>query len=138
MIRKLSPKLAGHILIFISSALIVFHIVNILGLTPMNITWLGHVDTDRTKQIMGLFSIFINSAVILCAVVKCNYVRRTSFKLIVERILPFVYWWLVGNTVANLFSKTMFEVIVFTPVLVVLTICVYIIKSKPETQTEAV
>ena len=134
MINKLRPELAGKILIGISSALIVFHVLNLMGLIPLNITWLGHINSDPTMLIMGLLSIFINGVVFLCAMVKCNYVTSIFLRSCVERILPFVFWWLVGNTVANLFSVSIFEAIVFTPILVVLTICIYVIKNQDVSQ----
>ena len=132
MVIKIEPRLAGNILIGVCSALIIFHVVNMLGLIPLNITWLGRVNADRAKLVMGSLSILINCVIILCALVKCNYVNNAFLTTSIERVLPFVFWWLVGNTVANLFSKTTFEVVVFTPILIILSYCFYIIKNKAD------
>lgn len=130
MINSIESGLAGKILIGLSSGLIGFHIINMLGLIPVNVTWLGRVDADRTMLFMGLLSIFLNLIVIMCALVKCNYVSVPLLTSIIVTILPFVFWWLVGNTIANLFSKSIFEVVIFTPILVILTFCFYIMKTK--------
>ncbi len=130
MINSIESGLAGKILIGLSSGLIGFHIINMLGLIPVNVTWLGRVDADRTMLFMRLLSIFLNLIVIMCALVKCNYVSVPLLTSIIVTILPFVFWWLVGNTIANLFSKSIFEVVIFTPILVILTFCFYIMKTK--------
>ena len=132
MIYNLRPEFACKLLLVMSSALIVFHVFNILGLIPFNIIWLGF-GSGQKALFLGLLSILLNGIIFLCAVVKCNYVDMKCLKPIVESILPFVFWWLVGNTVANLFSKSMIEVIVFTPVLLVLTVCVFMIKDSTDT-----
>jgi len=126
---KLDSKLAGKILIAVSSFLILFHVANLLGYIPRNITWLGQIDSKRTILIMAFVSIALNLIIIFCAVIKCNYWNSDFFNPVVEKILPFVFWWLVGNTIANLFSRSGFEVVVFTPVLVVLTFCMYKIRT---------
>jgi len=132
MLDKLDVALAGKILIVIPSCLVVFHIVNLLGFIPLNITWLGQIDSNRTMVIMGLVSICLNLVLILCALVTCHYWNSPFLSPIVEKILPWVFYWLVGNTIANLFSKSTFEVVVFTPILLILTVCMYKIKNHTQ------
>jgi len=131
MIEKIGFKLAGLILIGLCSALLVFHISNFFGLVPLNITWLGRIESNSTMQIMTMISLILNAIIILCATVKCQFIKSPTLLPMVNRMLPFVFWWLIGNTIANLFSKSNFEVLVFTPILLVLTICVYRINIKP-------
>ena len=132
---KLSFKLAGKILIVLSSILIIFHFCVILGLIPQNIVWTGRITTERTKLILGFVSIFLNLIILFCAVVRMGYIDHKNLKVIVKKMLPFVFWWLVGNTIANLFSKSLFEVLVFTPILVILTVCFYQIKQNEPVST---
>lgn len=124
---KLSFKLAGVILILLPSILIIFHVCVILGVLPDNIVWTGRITTDRTKLILGFVSIILNSIILICTLSETGYIQNIKLKKIVKKMLPFVFWWLVGNTIANLFSKSSFEVIVFTPILVILTVSFYII-----------
>lgn len=135
MLDKLDLELAGKVLIFVSSCLVVFHVANLFGYIPHNITWLGQIDSNRTMLIMGLVSMALNLLVILCAVVKCKFWNSATLYSFVEKILPIVFWWLVGNTIANLFAKTKFEVVVFTPILVVLTVCMYKLKTHTQVNT---
>lgn len=137
MFDKIGQNLAAKILIGISAALIVFHTANLFGLIPMNITWLGKIEADRTMLIMGAVSILLNAAFVLCAAVELKWVRSPLLASVVEKILPFLFWWLVGNTIANLFSETVFEVVVFTPVLVVLTVCIYRLKNQTRAPANA-
>ena len=135
---RLDPVLAGRLLIVICSLLIVFHAANFLGIVPVNITWLGKLDSNESIKIMSLVSIAINLAIVFCAAIKCKYIKNTFLDSIVEKSLPFVFWWLVGNSIANLFAKSKFEVVVFTPILVILTVCVYVLKSTGNTESKAV
>jgi len=128
-VMKLNPALAGKILISICSILVAFHASNYLGKIPVNVTWLGRIDSNSTVKIMSLLSIVLNTIIIVCAAVKLNYIDSARIKSIVEKALPIVFWWLVGNSIANLFAKSTFEVVVFTPVLIVLTACVFVIKN---------
>jgi len=130
MLNKLDAGLAGKILLGISSLLIVFHIVNMLGVIPQNITWMGQFSSKRTLLIMGLVSIALNIAIIFCALVNNKYITDPKLQSFGEKLIPFVFYWLVGNTIANLFAKSTFEVVVFTPILLILTICMYVAKSR--------
>ena len=132
MINKLNYELAGSVLIFLPAILILFHIANMLGLIPVNIVWTGRIASESMMFVMGTVSILLNGAIMICAMVKLGFIRNDACQTIVEKLLPIVFWWLVGNTIANLFSKSPFEVIVFTPVLVVLTLCFYRIKGNRE------
>lgn len=128
MINKLKLKPAGLILIVLPSLLIIFHICILLKILPSDIVWLG-LTSESTTTILALVSILINLIIIFCSVVQLQYLKNKTALSIVEKILPVVFWWLVGNTIANLFSKSSFEIYVFTPILIILTICFYKIKS---------
>ncbi len=125
LIKVLSFDLALKTLIVLPCALILFHICNILGLVPVNIVWTGRITSDSKMQVMGMVSILLNAIILLCALAKARYIKNEYFQLLVEKMLPFVFWWLVGNSVVNLFSKSKIEAVVFTPILVILTICCY-------------
>lgn len=100
----------------------------------MNIVWTGRVTSGPSMVVMGLVSILLNAIIVFCALVKAKTISNTVYRPIVEKMLPFVFWWLVGNSVVNLFSKSYFEVMVFTPILVILTFCCYRINhEKAET-----
>lgn len=120
-----SCGLATKTLLIIPSALIVFHICNLFGLIPLNIVWMGSITSDKTMLLMGSVSILINAAMVFIALVKCRYISQRWALSITEKFLPIMFWWLVGNTVANVFSNSMFEVVVFTPILILLTLCCY-------------
>lgn len=128
MIQKLKLKHAGLVLIILPALLIVFHICIFLKLIPSNIVWLGQVSSESSSAIMAIVSIVINGILIFCSIVQLQYFKNKTAHAIVEKMLPFVFWYLVGNTVFNLFSKSSFEVYFFTPILIILTICFYRIK----------
>lgn len=128
MINKLSLRFAGTVLIAIPTLLIIFHICVFFGLVPQDIVWTGRITSESSILIMAFVSIFLNLVLIFCAVVQMGYLKNPKSILIVEKILPFVFYWLIGNTIANLFSKSSFELFVFTPILIILTVCFYRIK----------
>lgn len=128
-LMSLDPGIAGKILIGICSLLIAFHVANYLGKIPVNVSWLGRIDSDSTLKFMSFVSVILNVIIIICALVKCKYIYSEKMNSLIDKVLPFVFWWLVGNSIANLFSKSKFEVVVFTPLLLILTVCVYVLKN---------
>jgi len=129
LILRLDYEIAGKMLIAICSTLVIFHLANIFGMIPINITWLGQIDSDNKIKLMSVASVALNMIIIFCAAVKIEYVKSTYLILVVEKVLPFVFWWLIGNSIANLFSKSKFELVVFTPLLIVLTVCVFVLMN---------
>lgn len=132
MIDKLNYKLAAHILIIVPALLVIFHVFNLLGLVPENIVWTGRISSNKTMLFFGMVSIFLNIAYMWFGAVRSHYIQNTFSDNLAKRIYPFLFWWLVGNSIGNLFSKSNFEVIVFTPILVLLTVCFYRVRNNSD------
>lgn len=130
MDEKLSYALAAKILVVVPCLLIIFHLCNLLGFVPLNIVWTGRVSSSKAFFAMGILSIVLNIAYMWFGLVRGKTIDKPSFQTFANRLYPFLFWWLVGNSIANLFSKSRFEVFVFTPVLILLTICCYRVRSE--------
>ncbi len=84
--------------------------------------------------IMGSFSILLNLIILFSALVKGKYLKKEAHQVMAAKVLPFMFWWLVGNTLANLFSESRWEALIFTPILLILTLSIYRIwHDKSET-----
>lgn len=125
MIDKLSYSLAARILVVVPGMLVIFHICNLLGWIPGNIVWTGRLSSNDTMILMGIVSVALNVAYLWFGSVRCNYIETANSTAWANKLYPFLFWWLVGNSVANLFARSNIEVLVFTPILILLTICCY-------------
>lgn len=132
LIDKLSYKLAARILLVVPCLLVIFHIANLFGLVPVNIVWTGRISSSNTMMLMGMFSIALNVAYMWFGAVRSNYINNEFSERFSNKVYPFLFWWLVGNSVANLFSKSTFEIVVFTPILILLAICCYRVRNSRE------
>ena len=132
MIDKFDYNLAARILIIAPGILVIFHICNLFGLVPGNIVWTGRISSSKTMLLFGLVSIALNFTYMWFGAVRGNYIQNLFSDSLANKLYPFLFWWLVGNSVANVFSKSNFEVIAFTPILILLTICCYRVRNSSD------
>ena len=129
MIEKLNYRFAALALILVPGLLIVFHVANLLGFLPVNIIWTGRITSTNAMYAMGLVSIALNIAYMWFGAVRVGYIKNTTALAFSNKLYPFLFWWLVGNSFVNLFSKSYIEVYLFNPILLLLVICCYRVKA---------
>lgn len=94
---------------------ILFHILVLIQIIPYTIVWAGKIDSVEKMRAFELLSIAINIFLITTLLLKGNYINTTiSVKVLNGIIWLFVILFSL-NTIGNLFSKTNFELFVFTP-----------------------
>ena len=130
--HKISHTAAVTIMLILPTCLIVFHICNLFGLIPQNIVWTGRISSRTSLVVMGSLSIVLNLLLVFCALIGGEYITNQKYQNIGRVLIPFMFWWLVVNTIANLFSVSRLELIVFTPMLILLTISCYVIWRSNE------
>ena len=133
-IHALKIEHAAMVLLCVPLVLIVFHIANILGLVPQKIVWTGRVTSAGAALLLGIVSISLNLALVFCGATQLGLLRGTGFRRKAEMLTLWMMWWLAGNTIVNLFSRSKFELIVFTPILLLLTICCYRIVAESQSR----
>ncbi len=116
MTNLVSTKLAGHSLIALFIGVLIFHSLIITGVIPFGIVWGGRLANETEMIRFEAVSLVINLLMLLVVVAKMEYGK---IKL-PRRLVTIALWAMVIlfslNTVGNLFSKSEWEMIVFTPI----------------------
>jgi hypothetical protein len=122
MKNYISSRFASTTLLFIFSAVIVFHLLVIAGIIPYAMVWGGRIQSQEQMIPFEITSIMIN--VIMMAVVAV-YAHYLNVK-VNPKIIKVALWIMFGifflNTIGNLFSKNEWEKIIFTPITLLLAI----------------
>ena len=131
MFYKLPYKLSLNIMICIFSLILVFHLLVLMQIIPYTIVWAGKLNSVTEMRNFESVSILLNLLMLLVILVKADYVKWR----INQRILNSIMWTFVVlfslNTIGNLFSKSTFELIVFTPLTFLMAVlCLRIVLEK--------
>ena len=120
-------KLSQGILLIIPVMLFIFHLTIITGLAPSKIVWIGSIDNKVKLYLLESLSLILNLILFSTALVskKSNWQQPISRFIVI--ISPLLSWYMLGNTVANLFAKSFIERTLFTPIMLLLTFSVFII-----------
>lgn len=131
MFYKLPYKLSLNIMTLIFSLILVFHLLVLMQIIPYTIVWAGKLNSVTEMRNFESVSILLNLLMLLVILVKADYVKLG----INQRILNSIIWTFVVlfclNTIGNLFSKSIFELIVFTPLTFLMAfLCLRIVLEK--------
>jgi hypothetical protein len=128
----MKPKTATKIMLYLITAVILFHICIVLRIVPYEITWGGRLQNESEMYIFEAISIAINLFLISILLIKGEYFRAfISMKII--NVLLWIFFVLFGlNTVGNILAETNFEKS-FTILTLAFSILIWIIlrKNKP-------
>jgi hypothetical protein len=115
MINKIPFTVAVKTMLGLLGAVLIFHLLVILGVLPNDIVWGGQLQNRKQAQGMELISMAVVLTFMLVIGIKAGYVKsRMPTKAINFLLWLFVIFFSL-NTVGNLLAQTMFETIVFTP-----------------------
>jgi len=109
-------------LIVIYSLVFIFHILIVCKVIPYRIVWGGRLKTDTEMYRFESVSLAVNALFLTIVLIKANYIN-----LQVDSAVLTVSFWIMAilflvNSVGNLFSKSKWERIVFTPLTILLTV----------------
>lgn len=106
-------------------AIILFHILVLFQLVPWQIVWGGRLDNFHEMRLFEIISIMINVFIGIVIATKGGYIRGilpakiTSLSLYVFVVL------FILNTLGNIFSKSLVEAIIFTPITLLSAVLCY-------------
>jgi hypothetical protein len=116
-LRAINFQLAVKLMLALPVAGIAFHLLVLAGIVPYSIVWGGRINSTAQLVMLEAFSIAVMLIVIVVIASKGGYLRTNSLRL--NKLASLLLWLLVLlfalNTIGNLFAKTLFEMIVFTP-----------------------
>lgn len=102
-------KVYTKILIRITSLVLVFHTLILVGIIPYEITWGGNLKTAAEMYVLESSSILINAFFIYVLLQKENFVKVIFSRRAISIILWVFFALFVLNTVGNLMARTTFE-----------------------------
>ncbi|WP_421763803.1 hypothetical protein [Ekhidna sp.] len=101
----------------------IFHICILIGVIPYDLVWGGRLASQAKMIQFEIISLVINSIILLFVFMKKGAVKPfLSIKIINLFIWLFAVIFLL-NTIGNLFASNSLETIIFTPITLILTIC---------------
>ena len=132
MLQKIPYQLAAKTILIVCAAVICFHMLIVTGVIPYTIVWGGRLTNSAEMLQFETVSITINLLIMLTVAVRSRYIPQVIPQKVVTVLLWFFAVMLVGNTVANVFSVTTFEKVVFTPMTFLLAVGLFRLIKAPE------
>lgn len=123
-------------MLVLTVCIILFHLLIVAKIIPYNIVWGGRLTSDAEMIQFEAVSIAINFLILLVVAIKGEYIRLPIPSKIITVLLWLFFGMMIANTIANLFSATWFEVIVFTPLTLLYALFLYRILQEPEQQAQ--
>ena len=116
MIRKINFLFAIKTLIVLTLIALIYHLIIITELIPYDAVWGGRLKSREQMLQFEFVSIAINLFMLLVILIKGAYIKIKIPKLIVNSFLWLFAILFAFNTVGNLFSVSIWETIIFTPI----------------------
>ena len=116
MVRKINFLFAIKTLIVLTLIALAYHIIIITELIPYDAVWGGRLKSREQMLQFESVSIAINLFMLVVILIKGTYIKIKIPKLIVTSFLWLFAILFALNTVGNLFSVSIWETIIFTPI----------------------
>lgn len=121
---------ALKILIGLFSLVVIFHLLIITQAIPYTIVWAGKLKSLEEMYTFEAVSLAVNSFLIIILLIKDKNIKNHISNKVIDGILwLFIVLFLI-NTAGNLMAKTLFEILVFTPLTLLSAILIFIIVKK--------
>lgn len=92
-----------------------FHLLVLSQIIPYDIVWAGKLNSIEEMYSFEIMSILVNSILMTTLLLKGNFIKHKISGKIINGIIWFFIILFTLNTIGNLFAKTIFEKVVFTP-----------------------
>lgn len=111
VIKSISMKLMLALLTLV----MLFHLLVLFQIIPYDIVWAGKLNSIEEMYSFEIMSILVNSILMTTLLLKGNFIKHKISGKIINGIIWFFIFLFTLNTIGNLFAKTIFEKVVFTP-----------------------
>ena len=122
MIKFISAKLSGNILISLLIALVIFHVLVLIKVVPYEIVWAGQIKDSSSMFIYEGFAVFLTILFILIIWMKINNFKSGKYDKIVNVGVWIIFIYFLLNIVGNLASGVTAEKLIFTPITIIMTL----------------
>ena len=123
-------KTAVLIMLFLLGAVMVFHLLILTENIPFDKVWAGKLKTLEEMRIFETVSILINLLMISVLSIKYKNIQNNTNNKVIDLIIWIFVVLFALNTIGNLFSVSMAELILGTAVTLISTILCFIIVRK--------
>jgi hypothetical protein len=130
---NLMPKLvAAKLMLILLSVVTAFHISVLIGVVPYTIVWAGKLKSLEEMYVFESISIAINLFLMAVILQRFRFLRP----LVNDGVLDFILWLFVLlfslNTIGNLFSKSIIELILGITLTLVSALLCWVMVRKEE------
>ena len=132
-IDRIPARTAATTLLVLTAGVVVFHLLIVTQVLPYSIVWGGRLTSYSEMIRFESVSIALNFLIAALAAMAGGFIPNILPTNILKLLLWALFVILVFNTIANPFSATLFEAVVFTPVTFVMAVCFYrlILSRRP-------
>ncbi len=127
MTNVLTPRVIGGVLL---AALFAMHVLVLLRVIPAEIVWGG----NATENIVA-FEVFALATTMLFAVAiaaKAGYLHLSRGRKVVNAVVWMFFVYMLLNTLGNLAARTSTEMLLFTPLTVLLAFLAFRLATAPD------
>ncbi len=123
--EKITYGVAVKTVIGVCACVIIFHILIIIKVIPYSIVRWGRLTTDAEMYKFESVSLAINSLILLLVSMKWWFIKYFLPAKFVNVLLRWLFYLLIWNTIANIFSETLFEAVFFTILTWLIAVLIY-------------
>lgn len=123
--RNISFDMATRLILAICLCVIIFHLLIIFKIIPYDIVRWWRLTNDAEMLKFESISLLLNVLIMVFVAMKWWFIKYFLPARLVSLWLRWLFFLLVWNTIANIFSETLFEAVFFTFLTWLLTILIY-------------
>lgn len=117
------------------SLIIIFHLLVITSVIPSDIVWGSRLSSQDQLILFESISIVLNVVFLIVIFIRMGVLKMNVSKKLINGFLWAMMVLFLLNTLGNLASESSFEKLAFTPVTLILSICLLIsLLSKKENE----
>ena len=116
MLRKINFSFSIKTMIVLLLIALTYHLIILAELIPYEAVWGGRLKSSEQMRQFEFISIGVNLFIVLVILIKGGYIKINIPKLIINSLLWLFAILFTFNSIGNLFSASIWETIIFTPI----------------------
>ena len=122
MKKIIGAKLAGRILMISMVGLIVMHLLILFQVIPCQMVWGGQIEDTTSLLLFETVALVVTILFLITIGLKIGYIRTQGLKKVAHIGVWIMFIYFVLNIIGNLTSSSAIEIMIFTPITVVLSL----------------
>lgn len=122
MLHLIPEKIASRGLLLLFTLTILFHLLIVSGVIPLNVVWGGRIKDTREMYSFEVVSIALNILMLTVVLIRSGHVAVRLNSRVIRVLLWIMTALFALNTIGNFLSFNETEKLIFTPLTLMLTI----------------